>query len=126
MSALVAPTRLVIRATNVIRQQGITQIQCALLQSAAGAVFGHDNSTRISPQAKDGNSEAQPWMRYLAGGSSGISRVVVRDGGRRVQLSWVDGHESEFSSKWLEDHCTGAFNPHTRQRQVRLYPYLYS
>lgn len=62
------------------------------------------------------------WERYLQGGLAGASnaRVQQQQGGEmRVQVSWEDGHESEFSTKWLRDHSAEAFNPHTKQREVR-------
>lgn len=62
------------------------------------------------------------WQRFLQGGLDGISQAEVQTqqdgGGERVRISWADGHESEFSAKWLRDHCTEAVNPHTKQRQV--------
>lgn len=60
---------------------------------------------------------SNPWNRYLAAGASGISRTVVD--GQKITLSWTDGHQSEFSFKWLRDHCADAFNPRTKQREVR-------
>ena len=65
-----------------------------------------------------GSSSNLTWERFLEGGLEGVSGVVVREGGHRVRLSWVDGHTSEFSLKWLRDHSTGAFNSHTKQREV--------
>ncbi|CAB1102384.1 unnamed protein product [Ectocarpus sp. CCAP 1310/34] len=67
--------------------------------------------------------EAQDaWRRFVEGGRHGISAaVVVQPGGgvgQRVSVSWVDGHKSEFSTKWLRDHAADAFNSHTKQRQV--------
>lgn len=58
------------------------------------------------------------WSQFLEDGSKGVSGAAVHEGGHRVKLSWVDGHESEFSLKWLRDHSTGAFNSHTKQREV--------
>lgn len=67
-------------------------------------------------------STPNSWERFLQGGLAGAShaRVQQRQGGRsRVWVSWEDGHESEFSTKWLRDHAAEAFNPHTKQREVR-------
>ena len=59
------------------------------------------------------------WTSFLDGGSQGVSEVVIVAGGHRVKLSWVDGHESEFSLKWLRDHSNTSFNVNTKQREVR-------
>lgn len=58
------------------------------------------------------------WKRYLDGGLRGVSEAVVLEGGRRVKLSWVDGHESHFSLKWLRDHSSASYNVATIQREV--------
>ena len=58
------------------------------------------------------------WKRFLDGGSEGISEVVVLAGGHRVKLTWADGHESDFSLKWLRDHSDGSFEVTTKQRKV--------
>ena len=58
------------------------------------------------------------WKRFLDGGSQGVSEAAVLDEGRRVKLSWVDGHESEYSLIWLRDNSDGSFHAITRQREV--------
>lgn len=58
------------------------------------------------------------WKRFLDGGSEGVEEAVVLKGGHRVKLSWRDGHESEFSVKWLRDHGDGSINAITNQRTV--------
>lgn len=73
-------------------------------------------------QLEDQRCTPNSWERFVQGGLAGASdaRVQQEQGGtRRVQVSWEDGHESEFSTKWLRDHSPEAFNPHTRQREVR-------
>ena len=62
---------------------------------------------------------AHAWKRFTDGGLSGVSEAVILEGGQRVKLSWADGHESEFSLKWMRDHCDGSFHVNTKQRKVR-------
>ena len=62
---------------------------------------------------------ALAWKRFIDGGSGGVSEAVILEGGQRVKLSWADGHESEYSLKWMRDHCDGSFHVNTKQRQVR-------
>lgn len=79
-------------------------------------------SSSFAARRRGDNPQADGWEHFLRGGLDGISQAAVQQhgqGGDRVQLFWKDGHESEFSSKWLSDHATNAFNPHTKQRQVR-------
>ena len=59
------------------------------------------------------------WKTFLDGGSKGVSEVVVLQGKKRVELSWVDGHSSEFSLEWLRDHSDGSFHVNTKQRKVK-------
>ena len=59
------------------------------------------------------------WTRFLDGGLQGISKAVVTEGGHKVKLSWADGHQSEFSLKWLRAHSNASFNVNTKQREVR-------
>ncbi|CAM9264368.1 unnamed protein product [Pylaiella littoralis] len=72
-----------------------------------------------------GSATSSSWQEFLCGGLHGISQTSVQTqqggGGERVHISWVDGHESEFATKWLRDHCSEAVNPHTKQRQVDTY-----
>ena len=78
--------------------------------------------TRSYASQLQDQSTPNSWERFLQGGLAGAShaRVRQRQGGRsRVCVSWEDGHESEFSTKWLRDHAAEAFNPHTKQREVR-------
>lgn len=60
------------------------------------------------------------WRRFIEGGFKGISEATVVQGGHRVKISWLDGHESVFSLKWLRDHSDGSFNVNTKQREVRV------
>lgn len=64
------------------------------------------------------------WKRFLDGGSQGVSEATVLDEGRRVKLSWVDGHESEFSLIWLRDNSDGSFHAITKQREVLCLSYI--
>lgn len=70
--------------------------------------------------SSNGVDAVSSWKRFLDGGKDGVSKVVVLEGGHRVKLSWVDGHESQFSLKWLRDHSDGSFHVKTKQRNVRL------
>lgn len=58
------------------------------------------------------------WKDFIDGGVEGVSKTVVLEGGKRVELHWVDGHEREFSLKWLRDHSDGFFHTSTKQRKV--------
>ncbi|CAM9549273.1 unnamed protein product [Scytosiphon promiscuus] len=96
--------------TGTRRYRGVWERRTLRIDCAASSFAGH---------RKDDTPDV--WERFLRGGLDGISRTAVRrqgQGGTRLQISWNDGHESEFSSKWLRDHATDAFNPHTKQRQV--------
>lgn len=80
------------------------------------------HSTTGKVQSLDGH---EAWQRYLAGASAGVESLVVVGRGEgnisesdRVKILWGDGHESEFSGKWLRDHCPTAFNRDTKQREV--------
>lgn len=80
-------------------------------------------ATAVAPMAQprrsyNESSSNLTWKQFLEGGSRGVSGAVAHEGGHRVKLSWVDGHTSEFSLKWLRDHSPGAFNAHTKQREV--------
>ena len=105
-------------STRITKAFGSSYARRDLL-AAASAV----SATELSVEGKkvdcDDGSVSSPWDRYLAGGAGGISCTVVDKASQRVKLSWTDGHHSEFSFKWLRDHSTDAFNPHTRQREVR-------
>ena len=72
--------------------------------------------TAQTPRPPDGVDRS--WKQFLDGGFDGVSEAVVLQGGYRVKLYWVDGHESEFSLKWLRDHSDGSFNVSTKQRKV--------
>lgn len=91
--------------------------------SEGGATPRKDSSSTQTKSGQhnimEGESSAE-WDRYLAGDVAGMSRVAVGETGSRVEVHWKDGHESEFPSKWLRDHCPGSFNRYTRQREVRL------
>eukprot|EP00752_Nemacystus_decipiens_P009969 g8891.t1 len=72
----------------------------------------------------DRSTQNSSWELFLQGGLAGASqaRVQQEPGGKcRVLVSWKDGHESEFSTKWLRDHSAEAFNTHTHQREVDTY-----
>ena len=73
-----------------------------------------------SPGSSNGADELT-WKRFIDGGIQGISEAVVVPGGHRVNISWMDGHESVFSLKWLRDHSNGSFNVNTKQREVRTF-----
>lgn len=64
------------------------------------------------------------WRSYLAGGALGVERLIVsgeRGKGDMIKVFWKDGHESEFSGKWLQDHSSTIFNPETLQREVSCF-----
>ena len=63
----------------------------------------------------------QTWDQFLEGGSKGISDAVVHEGGKRVKLTWADGHKSDFSLQWLRDHSAEAINDVTKNRKVGRY-----
>lgn len=87
--------------------------QCRLASSSIGR-------RSYASQLED-NRAPNSWERFLQGGLAGASHARVQgqpDGTSRVRVSWEDGHESEFSTKWLRDHAAEAFNPHTKQREV--------
>lgn len=64
-------------------------------------------------------SDATAWKSFVAAGSLGLARVEVHQARDRVKLWWIDGHESEFSLKWIRDNSPDSFSGETYQREVR-------
>lgn len=129
--SLMAANRLVSCSLRGMPRNRANQMRLALLQTTAAPsvaptiplrrsydVGGGGFNWAQSRRSYVGSSGDSTWAQFLEGGAKGVSGAVVHEGGRRVKISWVDGHESEFSLKWLRDHRAGAFNSHTKQREV--------